>query len=79
MLTRDDLKAIKELIESGNNALLLRLDKQLDKELAPLKREIHIMKKEVDEMAEEFGNNDVYLRRRMRKIEDHLEHKSRKT
>lgn len=73
MLTRDDLKAIKELIESGNKDLWSKFAKKLDEEIKPLKREVHVMKKEVDEIAEETEENDTFLHRRMKKIEDHLE------
>lgn len=73
MLTRSDLKAIKEIVESENKTLWIKLEKEFVKELAPLKREIHVMKGEVDELAEETGENDTFLRRRMKIIEDHLE------
>jgi hypothetical protein len=36
------------------------------------------MKGEVDELAEETGENDTFLRRRMKIIEDHLELPSKK-
>ena len=73
MLTRDDLKAIKEIVESGNKDLWSKILKEFDDEVEPIKREVHVMKKEVDEMADESGKNDKFLRRRMKKIEDHLE------
>ncbi|MDP3941788.1 MAG: hypothetical protein Q8Q49_05790 [bacterium] len=73
MLTKDDLKAIKEIVASGNKVLLTKITKTVDDELSPLKREVHIMKGEVDELAEETGENDTFLRRRMKIIEDHIE------
>ena len=73
MLTRDDLKAIKEIVASGNKGLWTQIEKKFEKELSPLKREVHIMKGEVDELAEETGKNDTFLRRRMKIIEDHIE------
>lgn len=78
MLTRDDLKAIKEIVESGNKDLWSKFVKKLDEEIDPMKREVHVMKKEVDEIAEETVENDTFLRRRMKKIEDHLELPSHK-
>ena len=78
MLKRDDIKAIKEIVASGNKVLLTKLTKTVDDELAPMKREIHVMKGEVDELAEETGENDTFLRRRMEIIEDHLELPSKK-
>ena len=73
MLTRDDLKAIKGLIESGNKDLWSKILKEFDDEVEPIKREVHVMKKEVDEIADESGKNDKFLRRRMKIIEDHIE------
>lgn len=78
MLTREDLKAIKGLIESGNKDLWTKILKEFDDEVEPIKREVHVMKKEVDEIADESGKNDKFLRRRMKKIEDHLELPPRK-
>lgn len=73
MLTKDDLKAIREIVASGNKDLWSKFEKKFVQEIDPLKSEVHVMKKEVDEIAEETVENDTFLRRRMKKIEDHLE------
>lgn len=61
MLTKLDLLQIKKIIQE-----------EVHKELTPVKKDIKKLQKSMDKMLDVLDREDVTLRKRIERIEDHL-------
>ena len=65
MLTKNDLQAIKEVVDET-------IDTKLDVKLKPIKKDIKKIKKDVSVLIDHFDKRDLHLQKRVRRVEDHL-------
>lgn len=72
MLTKSDIEVIKTLIRDGNDSVLGQFEVTFDKKLKPIKKDIRKIKKDVSSLIKRDDENDVYLHRRVLRIEEHL-------
>jgi len=72
MLTQDDLKAIKKVVnEEVGNGLSIGL-KSIQKDIRSLKKDVRILRKDLNITITSFDREIIDTRRRINRIEDHL-------
>jgi len=69
MLTKNDLQAIREIVDERLDA---KLEEKLDKKLRPIKRNITKIKKNTETLIDHFDKRDIQLQKRVKRIEAHL-------
>ena len=76
MLTKTDLKQIEGIVQGVvRNETRQIIQQELEpirKDTKTLKRDMRYVKKTIDIMVRMFNEDDVKLRKRVEKIEDHL-------
>ena len=65
MLTKTDLSQIQSIVQTETKIIV-------QKELAPIKKDIKIIKKNINMIIEVFDEHYLGLRARVDRIEDHL-------
>lgn len=65
MLTKDDLQAIEQIVET-------KVDFGIKKELKPIRRQLNRMENTIDVMVGFFNREDVALRKRVERLEVHV-------
>jgi len=66
MLTKSDLQQIGNLIDKS-------LDKKLDIKLKPIRKDLGYLRKTVDILIDRTDREDMSLKKRVVKIEEHLQ------
>lgn len=79
MLTKTDLNQIGQVVDEKLTPVRNELgkidqviDEKLEQKLKPIKKDLRYLKKTVDIIVKKYGEADVKLQRRVRRIEDHI-------
>jgi len=77
MLIKEDITEIKHLFGENNEILLPKIDmgvdKKLEKRLTPILKELRKLRKDLNVTITSFDREIIDTRRRVDRIEDHLQ------